>query len=567
MTRVRRINLSQIEGDGANNNTSNEIRPYGEIGIYVGDNNKLELLMFDGVRTNVRSKVLNKGTFYGGDADSGDGLNRDTIKLIPDTQLFYNNENYGNDQYIIIDPTIGEPGHIHIRAGGAIDQSTADLFLGGENNNVRVSDTYDRVTISTDAGEGLYTWTFGTDGGLTFPDSTVQTTAYTGGGGTGDGLSSNDDINITVDSGDSSSYTWNFGQTGDLTLPGGLVFDRNNTSIRVGMGFHIASGEGVSIEAIDQTDPDNLIYKNWNFGTDGILTFPDSDLTIGNQLGGPTIVSAPGTSLQIVSSGAESSAAMAWVDDIEAATKIAGVVANNLLYVGDGDVGIVTGDSLNVEGGTVNIWNFNADGTLTVPGNITKTSGNLEITAENYVIIDSTNGGQIDIGANQSGEGSGVSGPILVGHAGNILDIAAGKIRVNATPPTNSTGAFGDVAGLVAFDNSYIYYCTADYGQVGHQVTVATLYNGGTSINSNMLQLTKTADTLQITVNDIISDSDGGATSVVGTVSHDDNYTYVGTGPGGGVAYNCIFPLTFTSTDYVAGGNIWKRVAWSGDTW
>jgi hypothetical protein len=212
-------------------------------------------------------------------------------------------------------------------------------------------------------------------------------------------------------------------------------------------------------------------------------------------------------------------------------------------------------------------WQFGSDGNVTVPGNITKTSGNLEITAENYVIIDSTNGGQIDIGANQSGEGSGDSGPILIGHAGNILDIAAGKLRINSTiPPTTSTGAVGDVAGLVAFSSGYLYYCTADYGQVGHQVTIATAYNGATSLNTNAFQLTKTADTLQITVGDVISDSDGGATSTVVTVSSDENYTYVGTG---GLAYSAVFPLTFTSTDpaYVSGGNIWKRVAWSGDTW
>lgn len=66
------------------------------------------------------------------------------------------------------------------------------------------------------------------------------------------------------------------GTNGDISLPvnGGIVFDRANTSIRVGMGFHIASGEGIDIQAIDETDPDNLIYKNWYFGTDGVLTLP-----------------------------------------------------------------------------------------------------------------------------------------------------------------------------------------------------------------------------------------------------------------------------------------------------
>jgi len=135
MTTVRRINVSQIEGDDANNTSNDEIRPRGEMALYQGDNGKLELLIADGVRTNVRNKVLNKGTFYGGDADSGDGAGLDTIKLVPDEVI----RRAGSDQYIIIDPT--EPDHIHIRAGGTIDNSSAKLFLGGENNNVTVEDT------------------------------------------------------------------------------------------------------------------------------------------------------------------------------------------------------------------------------------------------------------------------------------------------------------------------------------------------------------------------------------------------------------------------------------------
>ena len=175
MTRVRKINLSQVEGDGANNTSTSEIRPYGEMGVYVGNNNKLELLMFDGVRTNLRSKVLAKGTFYGGDADGGDGTGLDTIKLIPDAVLHRAGGDYDNDQYIIIDPT--ETNHIHVRAGGAIDASTAFLILGGEENHVGVSDYADQVTIRTN---DTHTWLFGSDGRITFPDNTIQTTAYPG---------------------------------------------------------------------------------------------------------------------------------------------------------------------------------------------------------------------------------------------------------------------------------------------------------------------------------------------------------------------------------------------------
>lgn len=471
MTIIRRLNVSQVDGNGANDTNANEIRPYGEIGLYQGDNNKLELLMFDGVRTHVKSKVLNKGTFYGGDADSGDGLGYDSIKLVPDESL----RRGGSQQYLIIEPTGGSPGHVHIRAGGTIDNSGADLFLGGEKNHVKVSDTLDNVVISTDDNNsGTKQWTFAGNGTLTFPAT----------------------------------------EDGQLFLSGSEIAGVGNNSVA------LSSNTSVVINTYDPNP------HSWNFGNDGTITFPNNAL----------------------------------VDSADSNIEFRGM--NNFNVEAGGVVNIVTDSSDDAYS-----WQFGDDGTLTVPGNITKTSGNLEITAENYVIIDSTNGGQIDIGANQA-DGTPNSATILVGHAGNTLQIAAGKLRINATtPPTHSTGAVGDVAGLVAFSSGYLYYCTADYGQTGHQIVVATLYNGGTSINSNSIQLTKTSDTLQITVGDIISDSDGGATSVVGTVSHDANYTYIGTGAGGGVAYNCVFPLTFTSTDYVSGGNIWKRVAWSGDTW
>ena len=77
-------------------------------------------ITFDGV------KIQGAGTA------SGDGNGYSTLELVPDTSLYVNN------QYLVIDPT--EPQHIHIRAGGTQDASTASLFLGGEKNNVRVID-------------------------------------------------------------------------------------------------------------------------------------------------------------------------------------------------------------------------------------------------------------------------------------------------------------------------------------------------------------------------------------------------------------------------------------------
>jgi hypothetical protein len=119
MATIRKINVSQVDGGNADNNDINTIRPFGETAFYLDNNNKLTLMMFDGVRTHQDSKILSPGILYGSNADAGDGSGSDTIKLIPDASL-------GTDQYIVVDPTGGEPGHIHLRAGGTQDASGAD---------------------------------------------------------------------------------------------------------------------------------------------------------------------------------------------------------------------------------------------------------------------------------------------------------------------------------------------------------------------------------------------------------------------------------------------------------
>jgi hypothetical protein len=85
-------------------------------------------ITFDGVQ------IIGAGTA------SGDGLGAGTIELVPDATL-------NSDQYLIIDPTA--PGHIHIRAGGEQDDSTAELILGAEKTNVKVIDHNGTVKIST----------------------------------------------------------------------------------------------------------------------------------------------------------------------------------------------------------------------------------------------------------------------------------------------------------------------------------------------------------------------------------------------------------------------------------
>ena len=353
---------------------------------------------------------------------SVDGTKSTDIQIENDPALYYSFEFNALPVGYFVDVTIDnitnlEFSHVHLVAG---DPATVDLYLGDDDQFVKIEKNGGNVVVGTNLNTNL----------------------------------------------------WTFGAGGSLTLPSGspILFGNGNSRIQAGMGFHINSEEGISLESVNTADPLNPVSYGWYFGTDGSLTLP-GNMSVETTYGGSSTLVVNGNNNMV---------------DIRSASTI--------------------------------LIGFN------------NSSGN--------VFIGNQNGGQVDI--------------------------VGSKFRVFAEAPVKSTGKTGDQAGQVAFDNSYVYHCIADYNQLGHQVAIAADYLGRTSLNTNTFQFAKTADTLQITVGDIISDFDGGTTSAVVTVTSDDNYTYVTTG---GLAYAAVFPLTFTSTNYIAGGNIWKRIAWSTDTW
>jgi len=424
MTTIRKIVTSQVNGNSANANDTNEIRPFGEAGFYIdtnGPDDKLVLSMFEGQRTHLRSKVLSPGVFYGSNADSGDGAGLDTIKLIPDAQQHFNNSSYGNDQYLIVESTAGEPGHVHIRAGGTIDNSTADLFLGGELNNVRVSDTYNSVKISTDTGvEGITNdWTFDTTGILTFPNSALVDVA---------------DSNIE------------FRQM-------------NNFNVEAGGVFNIV------------TNSSNEAY-NWQFGDDGNLTLP----------GG--------------------------------------------MKINSGDYG--GGDRLVIDASTGG-------------------DGYLQLDASAAVLVGSNSVCNVVIGN--------ISAP------NTMTELLSPRVKfLEQIVPESSVGSPGDVPGLVAFDSSYIYYCTGTFGgtsyNVVHAISEGTSANG---VDNGYL----VADTYQLP-------------QVGWKVYYDGEVRTINQVNADGIpGFYVVFidsPLTIPGQATFAWGptpvtDIWKRVAWSEDTW
>ena len=578
MTKIRKINVSQVEGSDANNTDINEIRPFGETAFYLdtnGDTNKLVLMMFDGIRTHRKSKILSPGVLFGSNADSGDGAGLDTIKLIPDATLHYDNGNYNNHQHLIVDPTA--PNHIHIRAGGTIDNSNADLFLGGELTHIKVSDNQDNVVIRTSVvGEGIAerNWVFDNSGNLTFPF-----------GGTFDGA--------------------------ELVPP--LDFDfviRSNKTQLIERIADPDSGENQFRTAISENDDILVVQPGWTVVVGGttysvyqVDTVPGLYSTI--YAGGATFV--PGETYYFRSNTATSSV-WNFVNDGTLITPGQGTIShrNNDLKVEVTGTDVIV---LRTAGGDIIV---NADASLTFNDGISKISvldpaqsggvGGLSVNGKDRTYI----GISSDVfGYNWDFRAFGLNDettekPTIMFPGGgwlqeDISDIANGGFNVptqlgsqgaftltvknnsnfpappsaynwtfgtdgrttfpNGTVPEHSYGASGDKEGMVAFDGSYIYYCTQDFAAEPYSTTIVTTYSG--------------------LYPDIVKGSIPQPQAGWAFVHNGTTYTLasnaVENNPG---EWNCELTtsISVTAGDTVTVGpassaDIWKRVAWSVDTW
>jgi len=217
---------------------------------------------------------------------SGDGSGYNTMKLVPDLQGLED-----ADQYIIIDPTGGVPGHIHIRAGGTQDNSDADLYLGGEHSHVKISaGANPPVTVMANDNS----WIFGTDGDLTIPGDikstantsiiidggvllanvTVQSVDSFGGGVWRMFISSSayPTLGTIVQVGDTATIAWNNSVTATITS---IVEDIGAGTWALHTNQNLITGWYQNPDA-RRTTINSTQVKTWTFGTDGRVTFPDS---------------------------------------------------------------------------------------------------------------------------------------------------------------------------------------------------------------------------------------------------------------------------------------------------
>lgn len=225
---------------------------------------------------------------------SSDGNNYDTFEIIPD----FGRYDDGADQYLVIEPTQAPdpeaPGHIHIRAGGDIDQSTADLIIGGEKNRVQISDTERVVGINTRpaAIQNSYTNLDG-DGGTTFvaySDADIQVGYTVNVGGTDytvDGVMPIEEgiVGVTANGAvfeAETSYTFTFEPDYEnqwIFAPNGVFYGPAMGQVRVNGITNAEPNQDLGIYASDA-----YVNIEANYGIN--VTATDGDVLIAAQNGG-----------------------------------------------------------------------------------------------------------------------------------------------------------------------------------------------------------------------------------------------------------------------------------------
>lgn len=189
---------------------------------------------------------------------------------------------------------------------------------------------------------------------LTVAGANVVTTAAGAAGSSGD-------IQINVDGGLGTDSSLRYvDNSGEMTLyadylnaPGIFTSD-------------IYAGDGTPSNITLTTSYGNA---TWTFGTDGNLAVPGNMVINGNVnvFGTDTALIQPTNNvpLALISSGPNAGTTTFWVENISdpANSAIAGMYAP---LAGTANVGIVTGNNAT----TVNFWNFDSTGNLTIPGSL-----------------------------------------------------------------------------------------------------------------------------------------------------------------------------------------------------
>ena len=355
------------------------------------------------------------------------------------------------------------------------------------------------------ADSTLQRWSFGEDGSLTFPDGTTQTTAWLGAGPVFTSLidsldssaititpsaifSSNvtieNDLTLNTGTINSAEATWRL-QGIDLTLPEyGSVTAKTAITLQAdqvaGPDVAAASGLYAEVFALLYSYSDvvirannNGVYKDWTFGGNGTLTAPGS--VVAPNIFTNLIDSADSSAITVTPSTIFSS-------DVTVENDL--LVKNITLMTLGGGSTIKEGLAPNLAGGAIILtpaFGANDNQALVIyptagEGNhihLTANGGTTELyLGDDNQYVKLVNGGNVEVRSTTSGS-----------TAAWIFD-TEGRLTFPAYPfsviPEHSYGKAGDTAGMVIIDDTYIYYCTADYVNNATNIWRRTPHAAGT---------------------------------------------------------------------------------------
>lgn len=282
------------------------------------------------------------------------------------------------------------------------DQDNRMAFISGSGWNVDIESKY-TGDINLRAGDDIFIKA----GDKTRSDSTGGDIDLVAGSG---GPADHDDsggsggtLDITGGDGGGASAYYNAGSGGAVSIRSGQGGDANIAGSRLagyGSDLSLYAGDGgynqgntalgraggnVNIYAgtsSDGSQSGNILLQTgnggaspnyiWDFGSDGNLTTP-SNLVIGPGPGSGSSILQYNDVLQIVGEGANAITLIGWAANQSAPDSVALIGMNTPYADGTSNVLIAVGNNAT----TVNYWNFDNNGNLTLPGNIISDTGDV----------------------------------------------------------------------------------------------------------------------------------------------------------------------------------------------
>ena len=164
-----------------------------------------------------------------------------------------------------------------INGGYTVSLSSTGTLTLPEGGTIKGGGTGTDVTIVASTGTNPANWTFGADGGLTFPDTSVQTTAWLGGGSRSLATVANSSNNFNIG---------NFINNASLDINYTAFTGDNGIDFDISYQAPLDGTKGVTVGAVETPlilSTGTVILKTdissststWTFGTDGGLTLPN----------------------------------------------------------------------------------------------------------------------------------------------------------------------------------------------------------------------------------------------------------------------------------------------------